>query len=412
MSEATSRSDARDDGRPPARAPDEVSGFPRFSPVRNSIEMIQAHTLPLETIDMDQDSTVKRGTESNSLHGPPIQVDVRGLSKFYGKQVVAKDVSFTLRAGEIVGLLGPNGAGKSTVMMMMAGLLAPAGGEVLINFKTYNGQHLQQRRLFGLVPQEYAIYQELSALRNLMFFGRMYQLSGADLKDRCDEVLEEIGLKDHARQPVRTFSGGMKRRLNFGIGMVHRPSILILDEPTLGVDPHSRSRLIECIQRHVAKGGSVLYASHNLEEAQSICQRVVILDHGEVIANDSISNLLASLPLEVCLYVSSTSGLENALGEFARVTLAADQHPAVILTGPQRSVERPAETSPSSDRSNDADANGVDANDVPVTQDFMELLQMTLRKLSELGIRVLRMEAQKASLEKVFLNLTGKELKV
>ncbi len=337
----------------------------------------------------------------------PAFVEVRNLRKDYGTQLAVKDVSFSFRGGEVLGLLGPNGAGKSTVMTMIAGLLAPTSGDVIVNGEKYDGRRLSQRRLFGIVPQEYAIYQELSAINNLMFFGRLYGLRGTILKSRCDEVLDQIGLTDSASRKSATYSGGMKRRLNFGIALIHKPQILILDEPTLGVDPQSRFHLMDCINRQTAGGGSVLYASHYMEEAQSICQRVVILDKGEVIANDSIHNLLAGLAADVYLFVDRTTGINGALKGLARVAADPGKEPAVVVSGNIRSRLEHDSVVPPHDKST-----ASKTREAPVAaSEFSGRLLATLEKLKGLGIQVLNVESQQSNLERVFLNLTGKQLR-
>jgi len=222
-----------------------VKRLQHMSP-QTSTESKMLKVKPIETaIQIDS-------RKGNISQKSSVVVEVRNLSKSYGHQLAVKDVSFSFRGGEVLGLLCPNGAGKSTVMMMITGLLAPTSGDVIVDGEKYDGRHLAQRRLFGIVPQEYAIYQDLSALSNLTFFGRLYGLRGKILKARCDEVLDQIGLTGNANRQSATYSGGMKRRLNFGIALIHKPQILILDEPTLGVDPQSRIHLMECINRQTA----------------------------------------------------------------------------------------------------------------------------------------------------------------
>lgn len=239
-----------------------------------------------------------------------------------------------------------------------------------------------------------------------MFFGQLYGLRGKILKTRCDEGLGQIGLTEHANRQSATYSGGMKRRLNFGIPLVHKPQILILDEPTLGVDPQSRIHLMDCINRQTDEGGSVLYASHYMEEAQSICQRVVILDHGEVIANDSIHNLLAGLAADVYLYVDRTTGINDALMGLARIATDDVQDPAVVVSGNTRILVR--NSKPALKRAN---SNVATTKAGPVATQFAWRLQATLAKLQELKIQVLSVETQQSNLERVFLNLTGKALR-
>lgn len=339
-----------------------------------------------------------------------VLVEARHLKKQFGTHLAVKDVSLTIKRGEVLGLLGPNGAGKSTSMMMIAGLLAPTGGQVLINGEPFDGQSRQLRRLFGLVPQEYAIYEELSGLGNLKFFGNLYGLRGDDLHSRCGEVLEEIGLTESAHRTAGNFSGGMKRRLNFGIALMQKPSILILDEPTLGVDPQSRARLMDCIRNQISEGVAVIYASHYMEEVQSICERVAIIDQGVVLVNDSIHHLLSGLSADVYLYVDSGDGLAAELGDLARVGVGNDNEPAVIVSGeatPSNPVEAPGLQSSMLNRDQE--------NAVPEMADGVldigPRLHATLEKLAVLGVKVLRVETQQSNLEGLFLKLTGKRLR-
>jgi ABC-2 type transport system ATP-binding protein len=332
--------------------------------------------------------------------------EVRHLRKSYGNHLAVKDVSFSIQAGEVFGLLGPNGAGKSTSMLMLAGLLAPSGGEVLLNGQLLDGGNLEQRRLLGLVPQEFAIYPELSGVDNLKFFGSLYGLGGKLLKSRCDEILDQIGLTENAHRPVGTYSGGMKRRLNFGVALVHRPALLILDEPTVGIDPQSRSHLMDCIRQQSAEGIGVVYASHYMEEVQSICHRVAIMDHGEILANDSISNLLTGLAADLFLYVENTEEIGGALDGIARIGISSDGEPTVIVSGDGHATNKPA--NPSSTRSSD-ETNGV--NHSILASDLGVRLQLTLSQLEKLGIAVLRIETQQSNLERLFLQMTGKRLR-
>ena len=358
------------------------------------------HAMMLKVEPMESSVSAEHREQDRSKHCH-VAVEVRHLHKSYGQQLAVKDVSFSFRGGEVLGLLGPNGAGKSTVMMMLTGLLAADSGDVILNGERYDGRRLEQRRLFGVVPQEYALYQDLSAMDNLVFFGRLYGLRGQKLKARCDEVLEQIGLTESAHRQAATYSGGMKRRLNFGIALIHKPQILILDEPTLGVDTQSRFRLMDCINQHTAAGGSVLYASHYLEEAQAICQRVVILDQGHVIANDSIHNLLAGLAADVYLFVDRTAGIGDALAGIARIVTGSADAPAVVVSGNTR------EQSEANRTSSVARVPGKSIDPMA----FASRLQATLAKLQELQIEVLSVETQQSNLERVFLNLTGKQLR-
>jgi ABC-2 type transport system ATP-binding protein len=328
-------------------------------------------------------------------------VEARHLRKSYGSQLAVKDVSFSIRGGEVLGLLGPNGAGKSTSMMMVAGLLEPTSGDVLVNGQKFDGQNADQRRLFGLVPQEYAIYEELSSLGNLKFFGNLYGLRGKLLKERCDEVLEEIGLTDAAHRVAGEYSGGMKRRLNFGIALMQKPALLIMDEPTLGVDPQSRNRLMDCIRRQTAKGVGVIYASHYMEEVQSICERVAIIDQGMVLVNDSIHHLLSGLSADLYLYVDRTHGVEKELGDQVRIDTGSDGQPAIVVSGIAQVSSSTTTELPQKARSKVAGK----------SHDLGDRLRTTLDTLKRLGITVLRVETQQSNLERLFLQLTGKRLR-
>lgn len=236
-------------------------------------------------------------TEQEHQVAPPMSLlEARHLRKSYGPTLAVDDVSLTVSPGEVIGLLGPNGAGKTTTMMMLAGLLRPDAGSVRIEGGSFDTDARKLRRGLGVVPQELAVYPELSAEENLTFFGRLYDVPARRLAERVDRVLDLTGLTDSRRAAVRTFSGGMKRRLNVGIALVHEPKCLILDEPTVGVDPQSRAHLLEQVRRLAHDSIGVIYASHYMEEVQAVCDRIVILDHGRVIAHDTLDGLLQRVP--------------------------------------------------------------------------------------------------------------------
>jgi ABC-2 type transport system ATP-binding protein len=221
-------------------------------------------------------------------------VEISGLKKRYGDLDAVAGIDFSIRKGELFGLLGPNGAGKTTTILMLAGVVTPSGGTAHVAGFNVVTEPFHSRRAIGFVPQELALYEELTAVQNLRFFGSLYDLCGRELAARIDWALEVAGLTERAREPVSRFSGGMKRRLNLVIGLLHRPSLLILDEPTAGVDPQSRAHIFDCVRRlRDELGTSVLYTSHYLEEVQALCDRVGILDRGRLVAIDSVRNLLA-----------------------------------------------------------------------------------------------------------------------
>ena len=218
-------------------------------------------------------------------------LEVRSLRKAYGAIVAVQDVSFRIAAGEIVGLLGPNGAGKTTTVGIIAGLTTPASGEVLIAGSPLKGDADPLKRRIGLVPQDLALYDELSALSNLRFFGALYNLAPAALDAAIASALDLVGLSERARDRVGAFSGGMKRRLNLAASLLHDPDILLLDEPTVGVDPQSRNAIFSNLETLRDRGKALLYTTHYMEEVERLADRVVIVDHGRVVASDSLDGL-------------------------------------------------------------------------------------------------------------------------
>lgn len=220
---------------------------------------------------------------------PLLQVD--HLSKAYGALRAVEDVSFAVRPGEIYGLLGPNGAGKTTTISMICGLLRPDGGTITIAGRPLAADPQEAKRQMGVVPQELALYEELSAAENLEFWGRLAGLERRTARTRAAETLAALALADRAKDPVKTFSGGMKRRVNLGCALLHRPRLILLDEPTVGVDPQARLNILEFIRGLRADGVGVLYTTHYLEEAESLCDRVGIVDHGRMHAEGTLREL-------------------------------------------------------------------------------------------------------------------------
>lgn len=308
----------------------------------------------------------------------------QNLRKSYDDRLAVADVGFVMEPGEIFGLLGPNGAGKSTTMMMVCGLLRPDGGTVLIDGEELRaGRHDLKRRL-GVVPQDLAIYPNLTARANLRFFGRLYGLRGQLLEDRVDEALERTGLTPRADSTAATFSGGMKRRLNFGCALVHQPDLLILDEPTVGVDPQSRHHLLESVQHLAGNGMAILYASHYMEEVEEVCRRVAIIDQGQVVAEDSLEALLGRLTSEIHLRLrGGEKRLPPALEGVA--TLETDNPEAWTIR-----IER--------DKLNGEITLG-------------ELLAHSLEHIAQSGARLEEIDSREANLERLFLELTGSRLR-
>jgi ABC-2 type transport system ATP-binding protein len=218
-------------------------------------------------------------------------LEVKNLRKTFGKLVAVDDVSFAVKPGQLVGLLGPNGAGKTTTVSMVAGLITPDKGEVLVGGSPLRGDTDPKKRRIGLVPQDIALYDELSARANLRFFGALYNLSGAALDKAITSAVELVGLADRINDAVKNYSGGMKRRLNLAAGLLHDPDILLLDEPTVGVDPQSRNAIFENLETLKARGKALLYTTHYMEEVERLADRIVVVDHGKVIANDTLAGL-------------------------------------------------------------------------------------------------------------------------
>ena len=216
---------------------------------------------------------------------------VQNLRKTFGKLVAVDRVSFTVDRGQLVGLLGPNGAGKTTTVSMVAGLVTPEKGEVLIGGARLEGDTDPKKRQIGLVPQDLALYDELSARANLRFFGALYNLAGATLDKAVADVMDLVGLSDRLNDLVKTYSGGMKRRLNLAAGLLHDPDILLLDEPTVGVDPQSRNAIFENLELLKSRGKAILYTTHYMEEVERLADRIVVMDHGKVIADDTLEGL-------------------------------------------------------------------------------------------------------------------------
>ncbi len=218
-------------------------------------------------------------------------VTVRGLTKRFGKRTAVDGVSFAIGRGEIFGLLGPNGAGKSTTVNILSTYLPPDGGEVTIAGHTLR-ESMTVKHLIGVVPQELALYEDLTACENLEFFARLYDVPRAERAARVRDALERVGLADRGREPVKGFSGGMKRRLNLAMGILHRPAFLMLDEPTVGVDPQSREKIFDIITDLQNSGTTLLYTTHYMEEAERLCGRIAIMDDGRIVASGTLEELL------------------------------------------------------------------------------------------------------------------------
>lgn len=219
-------------------------------------------------------------------------LEVRELARRFGEIRAVDGISFEVRDGEIFGLLGPNGAGKTTTISMISGVLAPDAGQVLVDGADIWSRPLQVKRMLGVVPQELAVYEDLTARDNLAFWASLYGLTGSVRRVAVDHALERVGLAERAKDRVRTFSGGMKRRLNLSMGLIHEPKFLLLDEPTVGIDPQARLAILEIVREVASSGTTVLYTTHYMDEAEKLCDRIAIIDHGRILASGTLSELV------------------------------------------------------------------------------------------------------------------------
>ena len=307
-------------------------------------------------------------------------IQVQHLRKTYGDLVAVDDVTFDAPGGAIFGLLGPNGAGKSTTIGCVSGLLAPSGGSIRVLDRDIVTGGAAARAALGIVPQELALYEELSAAENLRFWGQAYGLGGEELAKRQTEVLTLIGLLDRANEPVKRFSGGMKRRLNFGCGIVHRPRVLLLDEPTVGVDPQSRVRLLELVREQAGAGVCVLYTTHYMEEAQELCDRIGIIDKGKLIALGTLPELRRMMGERDLLRLTGAFDPDRA-----RATVAGVEGAEVVSVDQATLILSMAEAS--------------------------RKLPAIFAALASAGADVRETTLTQPSLETLFIKLTGRELR-
>jgi ABC-2 type transport system ATP-binding protein len=310
---------------------------------------------------------------------------VENLVKQYGELVAVEDVSFEASAGAVFGLLGPNGAGKSTAINCISGLLQPTSGRVTVAGFDVLKEPRKAKQSLGIVPQELALYEDLSAVENLRYWGRAYGLRGNELEARVAEVLTTIGLGDRAKDLPKTFSGGMKRRLNFGCGIVHQPPVMLLDEPTVGVDPQSRERLFELVEAERSKGTCIVYTTHYMAEAERLCDSVAIIDHGKLIAQGSVAELRAQL------------GARDVLQLHGRFP-AGPSKEAVSALAKQSGL--------------DIEVIAQEENSLTLTlSSASQHLPAVFQALSNAGGSVSETSLRSPNLETLFLLLTGKELR-
>jgi ABC-2 type transport system ATP-binding protein len=309
-------------------------------------------------------------------------LEAQGLGKSYGNRQVVADLSLSVAAGEIVGLLGPNGAGKSTTVAMLCGLVAADQGRVFVGTGASRLELTENtpeaKRQIGVVPQELSIYENLGAAANLMLFGALYGLAGALLRERVEAALQLVGLADRAGDKPQLFSGGMKRRLNIAAALVHDPDILIFDEPTVGVDPQSRNAIFDNLELLKGRGKALLYTTHYMEEAERLCDRVVIMDHGQVVASDTLQGLYKRLPA------------------VATLELEVDGTVDLVALGKEPGISRPTQ-----------DGSRLHAGVADLGRSAPALLSW----LAARGHAVHRISSGRADLEDIFLSLTGRQLR-
>ncbi|MBE2268629.1 MAG: ABC transporter ATP-binding protein [Anaerolinea sp.] len=332
-------------------------------------------------------------------------VQVNDLAKSFKRQngetfFAVKGVSFEIGKGEIFSLLGPNGAGKTTTISMISGLLSPTRGDATIGGYSITKQPLEAKKLLGVIPQEIALYLSLNARQNLEFFGKLYGLSGAELNKRVDEVLEFIDLTDRQKDKVETFSGGMKRRVNIGVGLLHHPQLIYMDEPTVGIDPQNRRRILDTVQRlRQEMGMTVLYTSHLMEEVQEISDRVAIVDHGEIIACGTVGQLIQKIGEEDRLIFNvgaqkvPDSFLEKLKANIVGVSNATYEHHEIQEGTVTESLE-------------------IGAGRIIVfAKRGRKALPHIIQLADEAEIDVYSVEVREPDLEAVFLALTGRALR-
>ena len=307
-------------------------------------------------------------------------IEVKNLKKSFGDLQAVQDASFKADSGEVLSLLGPNGAGKSTTISMLSGLLAPTAGDATIMGHSVTKQPEAAKKSLGVVPQDIALYPDLSARENLIFWGKMYNLRGAVLKSRVDEVLEVIGLTDRQKDHVGKFSGGMKRRVNIGAALLHKPDVIIMDEPTVGIDPQSRRHILDNVKELNQQGMTVLYTTHYMEEAAELSNHIAIMDMGKVIAYGTHDELIKMVGEQTRMDITI-----NAEGEKVLSAWKATEGVSRIDT--------------------------LDGTLTVLVDDSNRVLPRLFDAASKVDVRITSVDIQEPNLETVFLHLTGRALR-
>ncbi|WP_339323161.1 ABC transporter ATP-binding protein [Paenibacillus sp. FSL W8-0194] len=307
-------------------------------------------------------------------------LDIRGLTKKFGEFVAVDNMSLTIREGEIFGFLGANGAGKSTTINMISSLLRPTSGEIRILEKDIVKQSRFAKMNLGIVPQDLAIYEDMTAYENVSFFAGLYGLRGDKLKESAEEALEFVGLSDKAKSFPKNFSGGMKRRLNIACAIAHKPKLIIMDEPTVGIDPQSRNYILTSVRKLNESGCTIIYTSHYMEEVEEICSRIAIVDHGKIIAEGTKEQLKSTITdvKDIRIELKSVQGMEGELLKPVPGVRTVLQEENVIRVHSDAAVDN---------------------------------LNRILKQLMDAGKEIRSVEEQEPNLETVFLTLTGRNLR-
>ena len=313
------------------------------------------------------------------MYNTQLVLVVKNLQKRYDKFIAVHDVSFHVQRGEVYGLLGPNGAGKSSTIRVLSCLAKPDSGSVRIDDLDIVANQAAVKQTIGIVPQELALYDDFTAFENLMFFGRLYGIGGRELKSRAEELLEAVGLLERGKEAVGTFSGGMKRRINIAAGLMHKPKMLYLDEPTVGIDPQSRRKILDLVKSLNADGLTVLYTTHYMEEAEELCDRIGVIDQGRIIAEGTLSDM------------------RKLAGETAPIILELREP---LLPHQLEQLQTLADEVVSQDN-----------NLTLFARDPKNALPSILQMLSGFGAHVHHLELDEPDLETVFLKLTGRRLR-